>query len=97
MLPLNPTKRDRRMQRTGRVFDVAAIVDHRGVGVNLRYQVRWLGYTEDENTWEPVENLRRAQQFLREYRESADFYRRQRTIDAATAAAAAAAAPPAQV
>jgi transposase InsO family protein len=39
------------------VFEVDAIVDHRGEGDNREYKVHWKGYSSDEDTWEPVSNL----------------------------------------
>jgi hypothetical protein len=34
---------------------------------SLRYEVKWKGYSEDENTWEPAGNLRHCQKLVRKF------------------------------
>lgn len=41
------------------LWNVEAIVGKRGEGPSLRYQVKWAGYAEEHNTWEPVSNLKK--------------------------------------
>jgi len=45
-------------------FEVEEILDSRDVEADgqLRkeYKVRWMGYDEDDDTWEPIENLENA-------------------------------------
>ncbi|KAL5532624.1 hypothetical protein ACEPAF_4398 [Sanghuangporus sanghuang] len=50
-------------------YEVEAIRDMRKRHGKWEYQVKWLGYPEEENTWEPVEGLRNAPEKLREYHE----------------------------
>ena len=49
------------------VFEVEAIVDHRGEGDNREYKVHWKGYPSDEDTWEPVSNLFDAEWSINKY------------------------------
>ena len=45
----------------GAVYEVERILDHRevrsGSRVKMEYKVRWRGYTEEHDTWEPEKNL----------------------------------------
>ena len=50
-------------------FFVEKILGHRGdlrVRSSISFHVKWLGYTHDQNTWEPYANLRDVKQ-LHEY------------------------------
>jgi hypothetical protein len=38
-------------------FVVEAIVDHTIRGKKVTYLIKWVGYPDDQNTWEPEENL----------------------------------------
>ena len=38
-------------------FTVEAIVGKRRRGGRAEYQVKWLGFDDSENTWEPIDNL----------------------------------------
>ena len=38
-------------------FSVESIVGKRKSKGRTEYLVKWLGFTEDDNTWEPIENL----------------------------------------
>ena len=33
----------------------------------IRYFVKWAGYSEDEMTWEPPESLEKAQEMVQEF------------------------------
>ena len=49
------------------VWEVEKIVDHRGEGDNRQYKVRWKGYTQEDDTWEPVSNLFDAEWSIQQY------------------------------
>ena len=49
-------------------YDVAEIVNSRKRGGNVEYRIRWNGYTEDDDTWEMIDNLNCPQK-LREFHE----------------------------
>ena len=52
----------------GDEFEVDSILDTRvGEGGREEYLVRWVGYGEEGDTWEPFENVRTAEQALRVY------------------------------
>jgi hypothetical protein len=48
-------------------YDVEKILSSRQNGTVTEYLVKWLDYPETENTWEPMENLRRCSQMLEQY------------------------------
>ena len=48
-------------------YVVEGILDHRGSGRNRKYLVKWEGYHEDENTWEPISHLTNARDMVKEY------------------------------
>ncbi|CDR49787.1 RHTO0S33e00188g1_1 [Rhodotorula toruloides] len=39
-------------------YEVEAIVDEKGKGRGLRYLVKWRGYPDTDNGWEPLENVK---------------------------------------
>lgn len=47
-------------------YEVQAIIDHKGSPGKYLYRVRWKGYTEDDDTWEPAENFDN-QAFINKY------------------------------
>jgi hypothetical protein len=56
-------------------FEVDKIVDQRVVHkhsktkpISVEYKVRWKGYTEEDDTWEPEENLAHCQAKLKKFR-----------------------------
>ena len=44
----------------GPEYEVAAILDSNIVRNKLYYLVDWLGYSPNERTWEPIENVNRV-------------------------------------
>jgi hypothetical protein len=69
--------KDTPLQRTWRYeteenneFEVKKILDHRQYGIQAsenEYLVKWLGYDDLENTWEPETNLTNCRQLLAQY------------------------------
>ena len=51
----------------GPEFEVKAILDSTIIRKKLYYLVDWLGYTPNDRTWEPVENLDNASNLLVEF------------------------------
>eukprot|EP00824_Muranothrix_gubernata_P012513 TRINITY_DN26514_c0_g1_i1.p1 TRINITY_DN26514_c0_g1~~TRINITY_DN26514_c0_g1_i1.p1 ORF type:complete len:204 (-),score=31.78 TRINITY_DN26514_c0_g1_i1:75-686(-) len=49
------------------IFDVEAIRRHRVFGKTMKFFVKWSGFSEEENTWEPERNLLGARALLKEY------------------------------
>ena len=45
-------------------YEVEQILDSRLYRGKLQYLVKWLGYTEEHNTWEPADNLEHAQEAI---------------------------------
>ncbi|KAG0161867.1 M-phase phosphoprotein 8 [Apophysomyces sp. BC1015] len=39
------------------VFEVQSVIDHKGSDGNYEYRVRWKGYAEKDDTWEPPEHF----------------------------------------
>ena len=48
-------------------FEVAFILDDRVVDGERQFKVRWAGYGEEEDSWEPEENLENAKELVKEY------------------------------
>lgn len=53
-------------------FEVEKIVSHRGPPRRREYLIKWLGYDESENTWEPQKNLTNCRQLLAQYHQTQD-------------------------
>ena len=49
------------------VFEVEKILAHRTRNNGKEYLVKWLGYPDSDNTWEPDTNLTNCQQRLQKY------------------------------
>ena len=52
------------------VYEVEAILDVRKQKKRIYYLVKWLGYGHEENTWEPIQNLKDAKEALTLFREA---------------------------
>lgn len=50
-------------------FIVESILEKRKIGGRTEYLIKWKDYSADENTWEPVENLRHSKELLRDFEE----------------------------
>lgn len=49
-------------------WEVDEIVQSRSVGNgNVEYLVKWKGFTKKDNTWEPAEHLRNADELVTEF------------------------------
>lgn len=48
-------------------FIVEKILEKKKVGKKTTYLVKWEGYSEDQNTWEPVSNLRNVKDLLLQF------------------------------
>ena len=49
------------------IYEVEAIRKAQGKGSNRRWLVKWTGYREDENTWEPKEHLQGAWEMVEQF------------------------------
>jgi hypothetical protein len=48
-------------------WEVEKIIQRRGNGRRDEYLVKWLGYPDSENTWEPVTNLTNCRALLDQF------------------------------
>ena len=51
-------------------YEVESILDSRKIRGKLKYLVHWKGYGHEENTWEPISNLKDAKEALADFRAS---------------------------
>jgi len=69
--PSRPKQQDRPppvMQIDGEdAYEVEYIVDKRKKNGKVQYLVKWVGYPDHENSWEPVSNLKEAKEAIQEY------------------------------
>jgi hypothetical protein len=66
--PRTPIQQDFHYQADGQdEWEVEKIITHRRNDNNDEFLVKWLGYPNSENTWEPKTNLTNCQQLLEEY------------------------------
>jgi len=49
-------------------YEVEKILDKRKFGRQIKYLIKWKGYGEEHNTWEPLKNLKHCQMMLEGYR-----------------------------
>lgn len=56
-------------QPTEGVYRVERILRKRSVRGKVEYYVKWEGYTDDDNTWEPAKNIL-CRQLIRDFEES---------------------------
>jgi len=50
-------------------YEVEEVLDFRRKGRSIEYFVKWKGYAEYENSWEPLANLHNCLEFIEEYHE----------------------------
>lgn len=60
-------------------FIVESILEKRKIGGRTEYLIKWKDYSADENTWEPVENLRHAKDLLKSFEEKLKKKKRNKT------------------
>ena len=65
-----PRKAKAKAKAKAESFDVEKIVGKRYEGGRNEYRVRWKGFAEDDDTWEPVANLGGADGAIEEYEQS---------------------------
>lgn len=51
-------------------WEVEQIIAHRKRGRQTQYLVKWVGFPEFENSWEPTEHLSSAKDLVKEYKDS---------------------------
>ena len=56
----NKKKKDSQPEQNGDEYEIEKIVEERTVGKNKEYLVKWKGWKDEDNTWEPKENLTAA-------------------------------------
>jgi hypothetical protein len=54
------------------VFEVEKIIDHKNEDGELIFKVKWLGFPDEDNTWEPLYNLQNCNKLIEEYMKSFD-------------------------
>ena len=52
------------------VFEVESIIESRWKGRHLEYLVHWKGYSDEDRTWEPQDNLANASEAIKDFHHS---------------------------
>jgi transposase InsO family protein len=48
-------------------YEVEAILDKKRINGEIKYLVKWKGYDDENNQWEPARHLKKAQRLLRQF------------------------------
>merc|ERR1712176_1233433 len=48
-------------------YQVEEIRNHRDTDEGRKYEVKWIGWASDDNTWEPMENLAHCKELVSRY------------------------------
>ena len=67
--PSTPVQTTLNYQPEENEFEVEGIIDEKKVGNVTTLLIKWKGYSESENSWEPETNLSNCQRLLREFRQ----------------------------
>ena len=60
-------------------YEVEEIVGKKTIRGKNHYQVKWVGYPSDQNTWEPLENLINVQNLIEEFERVSESLKRKKT------------------
>lgn len=55
------------MSEDSSAFMVERIIDKKRIGLHKFYLVKWTGYPDSQNTWEPVGNLSNVRDMIRAF------------------------------
>ena len=61
-------------------YNVDYIVASKRFGRKIKYQVRWEGYEQQDDTWEPIENLRNSTNVVKEFHQTHPLVLRDPTV-----------------
>ena len=48
-------------------YEVEKIKDKRIINGKIEYLIKWMNYTDEESTWEPIENMKNSKLLIEEY------------------------------
>lgn len=48
-------------------YTIEKIITKKKRGDTWLYLIKWVGFTEEENTWEPYENIRNCKKEIRDF------------------------------
>ena len=65
----NQKKNNNKNQEIEIEYEVEKIKDKRIINDKIEYLIKWKGYSDFENTWEPIENMSNAKEIIEEYEE----------------------------
>jgi Chromo (CHRromatin Organisation MOdifier) domain len=69
----NPaTEEETEIAEHGQEYEVEMIKDYTHIDGQFYYLVKWKGYDESENTWEPIKHLTQCSQKIRGFHEKTD-------------------------